>query len=66
MVSTYGSTLRPLGDGLLDIIGDIHGEIESLRGLMTQLGYDELGLHPSGRRLVLLEILAIAGLTARR
>lgn len=40
--------------GPLDILGDIHGEIEALRSLAFTLGYDARGLHPQGRRLVFI------------
>lgn len=39
----------PLGP--LDIIGDIHGEIEALEDLLARLGYDADGTHPAGRTL---------------
>jgi len=41
-------------DGPLDIVGDIHGEIDSLHKLLVQLGYDEQGRHPNGRRIIFL------------
>ena len=44
--------LRSLPEGALDIVGDVHGEIDALRSLMGHLGYDEQGNHPEGRRLV--------------
>lgn len=43
-----------LFSGPVDIIGDIHGEIDSLVKLLRQLSYDDGGLHPEGRRLVFL------------
>lgn len=36
----------------LDIIGDVHGELEALRQLLHHLGYTETGSHPKGRKLV--------------
>lgn len=36
----------------LDIIGDIHGEIDALNSLLTHLGYDINGDHLEGRILV--------------
>ena len=36
----------------LDIIGDIHGEIEALNEMLTLLGYEENGTHPDNRHLV--------------
>lgn len=50
--STAWKAIRPLPDGSLDIVGDIHGEIDALRDLMSALGYDARGSHPLGRRLV--------------
>jgi hypothetical protein len=38
----------------IDIVGDIHGEIDALQNLMTQLGYDADGVHSQGRRLVFI------------
>ena len=43
------SLIQPLFDGPLDIVGDVHGEIEALRSLMQHLGYDDAGSHPEGR-----------------
>ena len=40
------SLVQPLFDGSLDIVGDVHGEIEALRSLMQHLGYDDDGNHP--------------------
>ena len=42
----------PLPEGPLDIVGDVHGELDALRALLAHLGYDTLGRHPDGRRLV--------------
>lgn len=44
--------IQTLPPGPLDIIGDIHGEIDSLRQLLKELGYDEEGNHPNDRLLV--------------
>lgn len=38
--------------GPIDIVGDVHGEIEPLNALLGRLGYSEDGSHPEGRRLV--------------
>lgn len=48
-------------DGPLDIVGDVHGEIEPLRRLLAQLGYDTQGAHPAGRRLVFVGDLCDRG-----
>ena len=43
-----------LAQGPLDIIGDVHGEIEVLERLLSHLGYDVDGQNAEGRRLVFL------------
>ncbi len=50
-----------LFDGPLDIVGDIHGEIDALNALLAHLGYDERGDHPDGRRLVFVGDLVDRG-----
>lgn len=44
--------VQPLFDGPIDLVGDIHGEIEALDALLSQLGYSHSGKHSQGRRLV--------------
>lgn len=44
--------IRLLPEGNLDIVGDIHGEISSLKSLLKCLGYDANGQHPQGRKVV--------------
>ncbi len=44
--------VQALFGGALDLIGDVHGEIEPLQALLAQLGYNRNGGHASGRRLV--------------
>lgn len=39
----------------------MHGELEALRGLLTQLGYDQSGRHPEGRQLVFVGDLVDRG-----
>ena len=46
------SLVQPLFEGPIDIVGDVHGEIDALHSLMRHLGYDSDGQHPDGRRLV--------------
>src|SRR5262249_43899610 len=46
--------VRTLFDGPIDVIADVHGEIDALRSLLGHLGYDCDGRHPRGRRLVFL------------
>lgn len=47
--------------GRLDIIGDVHGEIDALDALLGHLGYREDGHHAEGRRLVFLGDLTDRG-----
>ena len=46
------SLIHPLPPGPLDIVGDIHGEIDALTTLLSHLGYGPDGAHPDGRTLV--------------
>ena len=46
------SLIQPLPPGPLDIVGDIHGEIDALTVLLAHLGYGPDGAHPDGRTLV--------------
>jgi hypothetical protein len=41
--------IQALFDGPIDILGDIHAEIDALRNLPGQLGYGTTGQHPDGR-----------------
>ncbi len=52
--TTNWQALGTLPEGSLDIIGDIHGEIDALSELMTHLGYSQCGAHPQERHLVFL------------
>lgn len=52
---------QALPDTPLDIIGDVHGEIEALQSLLHHLGYDEQGRHPQGRKLVFVGDLCDRG-----
>jgi hypothetical protein len=54
-------TRRPLHAGPLDVVGDVHGEWEVLEALLGQLGYNEKGLHPEGRKLVFVGDLCDRG-----
>lgn len=61
-MSASNSLIQPLPDGGLDIVGDIHGEIEPLTALLRHLGYDlERGLRPVGRTLVFVGDLVDRG-----
>jgi hypothetical protein len=53
--------VRGLFDGPIDIVGDVHGEIQALGALLRKLGYDEQGRHPEGRRLVFVGDLGDRG-----
>jgi len=44
--------VKTLFDGPVDVVGDVHGEIEALNDLLEHLGYRQDGSHPEGRRLV--------------
>lgn len=47
--------------GPLDIVGDIHGELDALLSLLAHLGYDAQARHPDGRRLVFVGDLCDRG-----
>ncbi|WP_052191276.1 metallophosphoesterase [Luteibacter sp. 9133] len=53
--------IAALFDGPLDLIGDVHGEIDALRDLLYRLGYGPDGTHPEGRRLVFVGDLCDRG-----
>lgn len=53
--------LRPLFEGPIDLIGDIHGEFGAMERLLALLGYPASGAHPEGRRLVFLGDLVDRG-----
>jgi Calcineurin-like phosphoesterase len=53
--------VRPLFEGPIDIIGDVHGELPALRELLVRLRYDETGRHPEGRRMVFVGDLGDRG-----
>jgi hypothetical protein len=50
-----------LPTGGLDVVGDVHGELEVLLALVRKLGYDERGEHPKGRALVFVGDLVDRG-----
>jgi len=45
-----------------DVIGDVHGCLHTLRRLIQELGYEETGYHPGGRRLAFVGDLVTRGL----
>src|ERR1700761_4294788 len=51
----------PLPEGPLDVVGDVHGELDALLALLAHLGYDADGAHPDGRRLVFVGDLCDRG-----
>jgi hypothetical protein len=53
--------IKSLPEGPLDIVGDIHGELDALLGLLAVAGYDADGRHPEGRCLVFLGDLVDRG-----
>ena len=55
------SLVQSLFDGPLDIVGDVHGEIDALRSLMRHLGYAADGTHPDEKRLVFVGDLTDRG-----
>ncbi|MDG2155284.1 MAG: metallophosphoesterase [Gammaproteobacteria bacterium] len=50
-----------LVEGPVDVIGDVHGELEGLENLLAKLGYDNEGSHPAGRHLVFVGDLVDRG-----
>ncbi len=55
------SLVQKLWDGKLDIVGDIHGELDALKSLLLVLNYDENGNHPEDRKLVFVGDLVDRG-----
>lgn len=55
------SLVQKLIKGKLDIIGDVHGEIDALKVLVKNLGYDENGNHPDNRKLIFVGDLVDRG-----
>lgn len=53
--------IEPLFAGPVDIVGDVHGEIDALENLLGHLGYDAKGRHEDGRRLVFVGDLTDRG-----
>lgn len=54
----FPAALRP---GPLDIVGDVHGELDALYALLDVLGYRDDGSHPDGRSLVFVGDLCDRG-----
>ena len=53
--------IQELSRGPVDIIGDVHGELEALNKLLAHLGYDRFGRHPENRTLVFMGDLVDRG-----
>ena len=53
--------IQQLMSGAIDIVGDVHGEIDALHALMAHLGYDSEGVHPDGRHLIFVGDLVDRG-----
>ena len=53
--------VQRLPAGPVDVVGDVHGELDALTALLARLGYDEHGAHPGGRRLVFVGDLCDRG-----
>lgn len=51
----------PLPEGSLDIVGDVHGELDALQALLKAAGYDAKGSHPDNRTLVFIGDLVDRG-----
>jgi hypothetical protein len=53
--------VRPLFEGPVDVVADVHGEIGPLEDLLRHLNYTPDGRHPARRRLVFLGDLVDRG-----
>lgn len=53
--------IASLPSGPLDIVGDVHGELDALRALLARLGHDPEAGHPAGRTLVFVGDLCDRG-----
>lgn len=60
-IEMKSTLIQPLFDGPLDIVGDIHGEMEPLCQLLKHLGYQSDGRHPEDRRLIFVGDLTDRG-----
>jgi hypothetical protein len=55
------SLIQPLLSEGVDVVGDVHGEIDALHALIRVLGYDREARHPEGRTLVFVGDLCDRG-----
>jgi hypothetical protein len=53
--------IRMMAGGPVDVIGDVHGEIDALLRLVGSMGYASDGSHPEGRRVVFIGDLTDRG-----
>lgn len=56
-----GRLIQTLKEGPLDVVGDVHGEIDALNSLLDRLGYDHAGRHKDHRTLVFVGDLCDRG-----
>jgi hypothetical protein len=61
MIAPPAALVRPLWEGPIDVVGDVHGEVQALQALLDRLGYGPGGSHPEGRRLVFVGDLVDRG-----
>ncbi|MGE3773302.1 MAG: metallophosphoesterase [Gammaproteobacteria bacterium] len=55
------SFIGNLAHGPVDVVGDVHGEIDALESLLDRLGYGRRGDHPEKRKLVFVGDLCDRG-----
>lgn len=55
------SAVRRLEEIPIDVVGDVHGQLQALERLLDLLGYDADGRHAAGRRLVFIGDLCDRG-----
>ena len=55
------SVISQMFDGPIDIVGDIHGELDALTNLMAHLGYDADGCHRDHRHMIFVGDLCDRG-----
>lgn len=45
-------TVESMFEGPLDVVGDIHGQVDALRSLLRELDYSPEGSHPEDRKVI--------------
>ena len=53
--------VKKLPDGPVDVVGDVHGELDALKQLLNVMGYSDFDVHPEGRKLVFVGDLTDRG-----